>query len=206
MFHFRLVAVALMGVWVSAMLVVSPTSAESAGEGTLTTDQVTRWASSMTAMRPWTEANEDRFEGSSFKVKPPRMNPMSPPSEEDMQKMRSPFSYAVLAAREVGIDAEIAALVAPHGFSLEEWGSTGDRIVRAFIALQMQNGPDMQASLNTTIAEMEQNDRMSAEQKDMLISSLTQTLDMYNMMRDAPLSDMDAVRPLTDLLQQTLAP
>ena len=127
-------------------------------------------------------------------------------NEEDIQKMRTPFSYAVLAAREVGMDAEIAALVAPHGFSLDEWGSTGDRIVRAFIALQMQIGPDMQGRLNTTIAEMEQNDRMSAEQKEMLISSLTQTLDMYNMMRDAPSSDMDAVRPLTDLLQQTLAP
>jgi hypothetical protein len=211
MFDVRLIA-SLLAV---ALMVTSPAiaqgTARSSGEvqatdsAPLEAEAISRWMNSLATLRPWGEANEDRFERDLFKVEQPRMNPMNPLSKEALQKMRSPFSGAVSAARSVGVDDEVAGLLAPHGFTLDEWGDTGDRIIRAFVALQIQGGPDMRAQLDTTIVQMEENTRLSVAQKNQLISSLMQTLDIYNMMSDAPAADIEAVRPLAGLLEQTLS-
>jgi len=170
----------------------------------LESDDVKRWIGSLDALRSWGEANEGRFDRNLFKAEAPRMNPMNPLSMDALQKMRSPFSGAIAAARVAGVQDELVGLLAPHGFTIDDWGNTGDRIIRAFVASQMQGGPDIRAQLNQTIAQMEENTRMSVGQKNQMISSLMQTLDIYNMMSDAPDADIQVVRPLAGLLQQTL--
>lgn len=158
----------------------------------------------MADLRTWSDANEDRFDGDVFEAASPKMSPMSPPSDEDIARMRSPFSNGVEAARLAGVDDEIAALVGAHGFSLDEWGATGDRIMRAYMALQMEGQPDMTSKLNETIQQMENAPGLSTVQKNQMISSLMRTLDIYNMMRDAPVSDIEAVRPLADTIEQSM--
>ncbi len=168
----------------------------------LESDQISRWLASMSDLRTWSEANEDRLDRDMFEPASPRMSPMSPPSEEDIERMRSPFTNGVAAARTAGVEREVLGIVEPHGFSLDEWGETGDRIMRAYIALQMEGQPDMTSKLDETIQQME-NSPMSQTQKNQMINSLMRPLDIYNMMKDAPAEDVEAVRPMAGTIRQT---
>ena len=170
----------------------------------LDSDQIGRWLSSMSEIRDWSEANKDRFDEDMFETDSPRLSPMSPPTEQDIERMRSPFTNGVAAARSAGVAGEVSGLVEPHGFSLDEWGETGDRVMRAYIALQMESQPDMTAKMNDTIQQME-SAPLSETQKNQMITSLMRTLDIYNMMKDAPPEDVEAVRPMGDAIRQTLS-
>jgi hypothetical protein len=136
-----------------------------------TQEEVTRWFASLRDLSAWGEANEDRFDSEHFGMKQPNISPMRPPSLEEIEAMRTPFSTAVSAANRAGVAGEISGVLRPHGFSLTDWGALGDRISRAYIALQMSAASDMAGQLNTTISQMENNPHLSVAQKNQIIAA-----------------------------------
>ncbi len=51
-----------------------------------------------------------------------------------------PYSKSVVALKEKhpGHHARLADAVKPHGFTTEEWGNVGDRVILAYLAIQME--------------------------------------------------------------------
>ena len=170
-----------------------------------TQEEVTRWFASLRDLSAWGEANEDRFDSEHFGMKQPNISPMRPPSLEEIEAMRTPFSTAVSAANRAGVAGEISGVLRPHGFSLTDWGALGDRISRAYIALQMSAAGDMAGQLNATISQMENNPHLSVAQKNQIISGLMQTLDIFSMLSDAPAADIESLRPMLGVVERGFA-
>ena len=196
----------MVGKHIAAILVLFVGLASTAqAAGALTGDSISRWVSSMDELRPWGDKHSAVLKEEDFETKRPTVNPMQPPTDDELEAIRSPFSRAVAAARAAGLSGELSSIIGSYGFSLNEWGATGDRIVRAYMALQMQNTPDLRAQMDQSIAQLGTRSDISEEQKEAMIASLTRTVEMYEVLSVAPTADIDAVRARKSLLDESFS-
>ena len=102
-----------------------------------------------------------------------------------------PYSNAVTAleAKYPSEHKELARLVKPFGFSPEEWGQTGDRVLAAYMALKMAEEPGMTAG----IAQMDPSmlEMMPPEAK----AQFAGVMKMVEKIENVPSSDKNAVAP-----------
>lgn len=168
---FQRIMPALMG----ALLIVSAAAASDVKP--LTDDQTQRFIDTLPALDKLGE--ELRSDGKTDKLE----IATEPKAGEDFK----PYSNAVAALKAgyPGDYAKLGAAVKPHGFSADEWGHVGDRVIIAYLALEMEAQdprsmammegmdasmlqmvpPEMRAQLEATFALMETVKNAPAEDK-----------------------------------------
>lgn len=112
------------------------------------------------------------------------------------------LTESVGAMRGHPVYEKIQAIVRAHGFqSAEQWGEVGDRVVRAFLAVSMdQQVPGMEAEMEKALQELEHSDSLTLEQKTIMRQSMLNSLAQVRSLTDAPPADIAAVRPrMTEL-------
>lgn len=99
---------------------------------------------------------------------------------------------------------EFEEIAEDHGFSSpEEWGEVGDRVLKAFMAASMDaNAREMQAQMEETLRELENNPDISPEQKQMMRDSMGSGMAQFKAMTDAPAADIEAVKPFLPELRR----
>lgn len=168
------------------------TPAEASGEPHLTEDQVERFIESMAEVRTWAD---DADELAEMEIDP------------GAEGITKPFSSALQHMQAQGGLSGLETIVHDHGFeSIDQWGRVGDRVVRAFMALEIEREhPDAKAELQEARREIEANPDIPEAQKEQLLQMLEQTAGaMMAMVEDVPEADRDALRPHMPRLRETL--
>ena len=113
------------------------------------------------------------------------------------------FSSAVEEMEGEEIYGRLEDLVQKNGFrNLGEWATMGDRIYRAWIAIEMKNqSPEFEKEMRSAMAEMDNNPHMSAEQKAQIRASMQTALGLTQKANDAPPADIEAVKPHMEALR-----
>jgi len=109
----------------------------------------------------------------------------------------SPFSQGIGKLRQAGAYGEATLIVRRHGFSsMESWAGTADRILRAYIALDMQgHQPRMAAGMENARSMIMNNPHMTPDQKAQALASIGASMRNYQQMQDASAEDKAAVAP-----------
>ncbi|MEZ5927046.1 MAG: hypothetical protein R3C54_09745 [Parvularculaceae bacterium] len=104
-----------------------------------------------------------------------------------------PYSNAVTALK-AGYPAEharLAALVKPQGFSTEEWGAVGDRVMLAYLAEKME------AQDPGALAQMEAMDPSMMEMMPpQMREQMAGAIALAKAVRNAPEDDRKAIKPV----------
>lgn len=104
-----------------------------------------------------------------------------------------PYTNAVAAMKEKlpGEHAQLSKVVGAHGFTAENWASTGDRVMVAYMAERMaRDNPDAMAQMAAMDASML--NMLPPEMK----AQIEPMLAIANAVKDAPPADRAAVRPV----------
>ncbi|MEJ2516047.1 MAG: hypothetical protein P8080_09665 [Gammaproteobacteria bacterium] len=109
----------------------------------------------------------------------------------------SPISTAAKGIKNSPASGEFLSVIREHGFgSIDQWGSVGDRITRAMVAIEVaKDSPNAEAEMNRALAELEANEDLSPEQKQMMRGQLEMAMGVMRSVANAPAADVEAVRP-----------
>ena len=114
----------------------------------------------------------------------------------------SPFSMAIAQMKGQQAYNEMLEVIKRHGFSdLDKWGTTADRIMRAFAANSMKTEllPQMDEQMQQALAQIEKSD-MTDEQKDAMRQMMQSSIQMMDIYADVPETDKAVVLPfMSDL-------
>ena len=96
--------------------------------------------------------------------------------------------------------ADVEAIARQHGFSsIDEWGSVGDRVMRAAFALSMGDfGLAAEDRMEQSMHEIEQNPHLTDEHKQEILRSMREAAAMRAEVAAAPEADKAAVQPYLD--------
>lgn len=84
-----------------------------------------------------------------------------------------------------------------------EWGETGDRIFRAWMAIEMENqSPTVNADMARALEEIENNPNMTQAQKDQMKAMMGSAISAMEQASNAPAGDVEALRPHLQQLRQ----
>ncbi|TGN39323.1 hypothetical protein [Marinobacter confluentis] len=127
-------------------------------------------------------------------------------SDEDeigMENMSSIFSTAVEKMRGHGMYDDLQSVVREHGFdSPENWGETGDRIFRAWTAIEMgQQSGQMNQEMARAMEEINNNPNMTEAQKQQMRQMMGGAMSAMDQAAKAPEADKQAVRPHMEALR-----
>ncbi|MDC0661160.1 hypothetical protein [Marinobacter sp. SS21] len=94
-------------------------------------------------------------------------------------------------------------VIEDHGFdSPAQWGETGDRIFRAWMAIEMeQQGATMNQDMARAMAEIDSNPHMTQAQKDQMKAMMGGAMSAMEQAQQAPAADVQALRPHLDDLR-----
>ena len=92
---------------------------------------------------------------------------------------------------------KVSAVAERHGFeNLEQWGRIGDRIFTAYMAIQAEGQPAMDTgAMENYMALME---NLPEAEKQNIRKMMESTVRSNEVIRNAPVRDIEAVRPYTD--------
>lgn len=128
-----------------------------------------------------------------------------PTDEEDigMEDLSSIFSTSVEQMKGHDMYNDLKEVVQEHGFSSpEQWGETGDRIFRAWSALEMgQQSGQVNQEMAKAMKEMENNPDMSEAQKQQVRDMMGGAVSAMDHAASAPEADKQAVRPHIEALR-----
>lgn len=99
---------------------------------------------------------------------------------------------------------QFADIVEDNGFdSANAWGETGDRVFRAWMAIEME-GQSVAArqEMANAIAEIDNTPNLSAEQKAQMKAMMQGAVSMMEQASDAPEADVQALRPHLEELRR----
>jgi coenzyme F420-reducing hydrogenase alpha subunit len=126
-------------------------------------------------------------------------------AEQDDENMdfSTVFSSSLKDLKGHAMYGELEKVVKQHGFSsVDQWGETGDRVFRAWFALEMdQQGGVAQQEMQQALAEIENSPHMTEEQKAQMRAMMQSATSAMDTARNAPESDKRAVRPFMDELR-----
>ena len=113
----------------------------------------------------------------------------------------SPFSMAIAQMQGQQAYNEMLEVIKRHGFSdLDKWGTTADRIMRAFAANSMKTElPQMDEQMQQALEQIEKSNMTDAQKDAMrqIMQSSSQMMDVY---ADVPETDKASVLPfMSDL-------
>uniref|UniRef100_UPI003898E349 hypothetical protein n=1 Tax=Marinobacter antarcticus TaxID=564117 RepID=UPI003898E349 len=113
------------------------------------------------------------------------------------------FSSSIEELKGEDVYDRLESLVQDHGFkNLEDWATTGDRIYSAWIAIEMTDqSPALRKEMESAMAEIENSPHLSAQQKAQMRASMETALGFTQQASDAPLADINAVKPHLEALR-----
>lgn len=131
-------------------------------------------------------------------------------TEEDevgMEGISRIFSTAVENMKGHEMYDDLADVVREHGFANpEQWGVTGDRIFRAWSALEMgEQSGQMNQEMARAMEEINNNPNMSEAQKQQMREMMGGAMSAMDHAAKAPEADKQAVRPHLDALRAATA-
>jgi hypothetical protein len=123
---------------------------------------------------------------------------MAPPSKELLERAAVPLTSSLAAMRGNDGYEEMVATVKRHGFSsVEEWATIGDRSIRAYAALQME---DQAPKVEAQMKEMRENlakSGMPPAQQEAMLQMMNSSAEVMNTFADVPAADKQAVKPFS---------
>jgi len=168
---------------------VAPASAEA-----LTSDRVQSFLASLSAaqaLEPELEAIQDEMEAEAMAADAPA---------PDFSQI---FSNTVRNMKGQPVYNRLEDIVQDHGFSdLQQWSRTGDRIFRAWMAIEMQEqAPQAQREIADALAEIENSPHMTETQKAQMRAMMEGAMGAMESAKNAPPADLEAIRPHLDELR-----
>lgn len=121
----------------------------------------------------------------------------------DMPDFSTLFSDSVNNMRGHEAYDRMEDIVEDNGFdSMEEWGATGDRVFRAWMAIEMESQhPQMSREMAAAMEEINNNPNLSEAQKEQMRSMMGGASAAMESARQAPEADKQAVRPHAQALR-----
>ena len=154
---------------------------------TLTTELARGFVNSLPEVNSYSETLDDEISEMSFQ------DAMMPRAGEPF----APYSRAMEFVRNnhVGVHQDMTELVTGFGFaSAEEWATTGDRVVSAYMATQISP------------ADMQQMEQFTPEMLDQMPAQMRPQIEvmlaMVETIRNIPEADIEVVRPLVPQMEQ----
>jgi hypothetical protein len=101
---------------------------------------------------------------------------------------------------------KVDSIARDHGFdNAEAWSQTGDRILNAYIALQMSSQPgSAQREMDKAMQAINENPQLTPAQKEQMRAMMTQSMATMKSFSEAPPEDMAAVKPYQKQLNQVM--
>lgn len=176
----------------------------------LSSDDIKRWAESTRSVQSWAERQAPAFKDQmEFAGRPQGMQAMmgfSSMTPEQMQALAAPMSSMVKGVRAAGMGGEFSTVIAGHGFSSpDQWGALGDRVMKAYMTMEISGQGDPRAEMAETMAELQGNPHMSDAQKAQMMAMMQGSMKMLELMANAPPEDVEAVRPHKSLLRNAFS-
>jgi hypothetical protein len=144
---------------------------------------IDRWLESMIELKDWGEQSPDDV--------------LEDMDDDDMDDSGT-FDFERMLENVAGEHPQVRQIVRRHGFSAEEWASTGSRIFSAYLSLAMAEvSGEMQQDMAEALREIEQNPDLSPEQKQAMRQQMEQMARgqfMGGITDDVPEADLRAVR------------
>lgn len=100
----------------------------------------------------------------------------------------------------------VDSIVRDHGFaSAEAWSRVGDRVLDAYVALQVKNqSGQVQQQMDEALRSINENPQLTPAQKEQMRAMMTQSMASMKSFADAPKADMDAIRPYKSQLDAVM--
>lgn len=121
---------------------------------------------------------------------------------DSMARAANPFSAAITHMQGHRAYNEMLAAINRHGYSdLQQWGTTGDRIMRAFAANSMETElPQVDEQMKQALEQIENSNLTDTQKKAMLqmMQLSTQAMDSYT---DVSETDKAAVLPFMSAIE-----
>jgi hypothetical protein len=166
-----------------------------AGQPALTDDQIRRYVASLQDLEELGDRIDEDELDPAFDAED---------GQVDLESMmKNPMSSAVAALEGHEAYGDFTRIVSRHGFATpQQWGEVGDRVVRAYMTLQMEREqPRVQEEMKQALREIENNPHMSAAQKEQMRTMLEQSMAGMKAMTGAPREDVEAVRANEDAVR-----
>ncbi|MEO1252013.1 MAG: hypothetical protein AAFW81_06700 [Pseudomonadota bacterium] len=164
-----------------------------AGDAPLTEDQASRFVDTLPTLDKLGEELEAEGKFEEFKIdnQPKAGEPFAPYSD----------AVANLKKNHPADHARLVNAVRPHGFSADEWGAVGDRVIIAYLALEMEEDDprsmQMMDGMDQSMMEM-----MPPEMRAQLESVFA----MMETVKNAPEADKKVVAGMKDRLDAHMEP
>ena len=174
------------------LILVASAPAAFAADGALTSDQVLRFAKTLPAVDVIGDKLTAEGKGDEMELA------ARPKAGEDFK----PYSKAVAALKksEPAHFASLKSAIKPHGFSVDNWGPIGDRVMMAYLAVTMEQEDPR------TLAMMEGMDKSMLDMvPPEMRAQLETTFAMMETVRNVPEDDKAAVRPHKKMLDEVLS-
>jgi len=159
---------------------------------TLTKSLVSSWLES----QPKVEAFGDKHDGELSQY------------NANMKDQASPamaYKQGIIGLKASNLYSEFDDIVDDFGFSSpEQWADVGGQIMNAFMALEMEaQGPEMAQAMQQMQSMMQSADmkNLPPAQREMMMQSMKQGMNMYQSSQDVPQHDKDVVRPFLPKLR-----
>lgn len=98
-------------------------------------------------------------------------------------------------------------VISEHGFEDPgEWARTGDRVMRAMMAIQMesQDTGKMKRQIEAMMERLEKDSSLSADQRKRMKRAMESAMAGMQIVTEAPEADIEVVRPHRDRLQKAM--
>lgn len=126
--------------------------------------------------------------------------------DDDDIDMANPMSSGIAKLRGHEAYGPLTQIVKRHGFSSpEQWGQVGDRVIRALLAITMDESPSSsKAEMAEALKQIDENPNLSAEHKDELKKMMSGGMQMMQSVSEVPPADIKTVRPHLAELQRVM--
>ena len=124
-------------------------------------------------------------------------------SDDDEADLSTLMSSGIEDIKGHPVYDDLEDLVQAHGFSsVEDWAHTGDQVMNAWFALEMENQPrSMMQEMQAGMAEIENSPHLTAEQKAELKAMMQGTVNNLASMSTVPESSKKLVKPYVERLK-----
>ncbi|WP_417319876.1 hypothetical protein [Emcibacter sp.] len=132
----------------------------------------------------------------------------SPPPEVNQENGFNPFLSSLNILKGHQAYGEFMSILKGAGFSSpEEWATTANRVMRAYMASSFDAGEHSMSSIEIkdAIKQVQENPHISDVQKQAIINNLKNSVAAVNSMKNVSQDDLNAVKPYLGKIEETIS-
>ncbi|NCC24366.1 MAG: hypothetical protein EOM25_04065 [Deltaproteobacteria bacterium] len=166
----------------------------------LTDDEIKRTLAAIEEMKPLWDGAVDDSEEEDEAVPDFMVDPnMSDGVQGDYQ------IFGPEQIRDIENNAELRTILKRNGFTSETWAATANRVIKAFVAVEMgESMAEMRREMESEMAAIQKDPNLSPEQKQQIQAQMEGVMLTLSKNVEAPEEDKKAVMPYRERLAQTL--